>query len=124
MRQRCYNKNYKKFHLWGGKGIIICEEWSDYVSFEKWSLHNGYEDTLTIDRIDSNGNYEPNNCRWSTSEEQANNTKSVKLISYNGEQMSYSRWERRLGLSRGLISERIKRGWTEEQALSIYHKLK
>ena len=79
MKNRCYNPNNPKFNLWGGRGITICNEWLNSVEvFYEWANKNGYSDLLTIDRIDTDGNYEPNNCRWSTAKEQANNTRRNK----------------------------------------------
>lgn len=70
MKQRCNNPKHQFFRYYGGKGISVCQEWEkNFASFRDWSLSNGYEDHLTIDRIDSNGNYEPNNCQWITAEE-------------------------------------------------------
>lgn len=70
MKQRCYNKNVPEFHCYGGRGITICKEWLDsFESFFEWSISNGYEEKLTIDRIDNDGNYEPSNCQWITKSE-------------------------------------------------------
>ena len=74
MKNRCYNQKQQNYKWYGGRGITVCEEWkNDYMTFKKWALENGYNDTLSIDRIDNNGNYEPSNCRFITMKEQATN---------------------------------------------------
>lgn len=75
MRARCNNPNEKKYQLYGGRGITVCEEWSTYQTFKDWALSNGYTDELTIDRIDVNGNYEPNNCQFILNSENAGKDK-------------------------------------------------
>ena len=85
MKTRCSNPYSQYYYLYGGKGIKVCDEWKDnFEEFCNWSMLNGYNDSLTIDRIDSNKDYCPNNCRWVTFEVQANNTSRNHIIEYNG----------------------------------------
>ena len=119
MKKRCYNPNYSQFELYGGRGISMCNEWKEnFLSFYNWSMANGYNDKLSIDRIDFNGNYEPNNCKWSTNIEQANNKRNNHFITYNNETHTIAEWERKLGLYKGAVGSRLSRGWSIEKTLT------
>ena len=93
MRQRCNNENAENYKYYGGRGIYVCNEWeNDFSLFALWSFANGYNDNLTIDRIESNGNYEPSNCRWISKKEQTNNRSSNTKYTYDGETHTLSEW--------------------------------
>ena len=77
MKRRCYNPNCTQYKYYGGKGVKVCVEWLEYEEFKAWAIANGYADNLTIDRIDSNGNYEPENCQWITMSENIARAKRI-----------------------------------------------
>lgn len=116
MMCRCYTESTTHYEYYGGRGISVCEEWRNkengFLNFYNWSMANGYADDLTIDRIDVNGNYEPSNCRWATREQQANNTRHNKFITYKGKTMTISQWAKLLGIDRRTFDKRIKSGWS------------
>jgi hypothetical protein len=123
MKSRCYNYDMENFDLYGGRGIKVCSEWLDknngFMNFYNWATKNGYQENLTLDRIDTNGNYEPSNCRWATWEEQANNKRSNHYITYNGKTQTLSQWSRELNIKRDVLYDRIDRlNWDIEKALS------
>ncbi len=109
IKKRCYNPKEPCYCHYGARGITVCDEWlHDFNAFSKWSLQNGYSDLLTIDRIDTNGNYCPDNCRWIThAEQQRNRTNNVR-IEHNGESKTIAEWSRILGLSDKCLYKRYK----------------
>lgn len=116
IKQRCKNSKSANYKHYGGRGICICEEWdNDFTMFCLWAICNGYNDNLTIDRIDVNGNYEPNNCKWSTKREQANNRNSNTMYEYNGEIHSLSDWALLMGIEHNTIYGRWQKGWRGEE---------
>lgn len=111
LKNRCFNPNDYHYKWYGARGVTICEEWlNNYKSFETWALNNGYQDTLTIDRIDNNGNYEPSNCRWITRKEQSNNKRTNHLITINGETKNITEWAENVRIDRKVIERRLKKG--------------
>ena len=120
MKNRCYTKNSGGYIKYGAKGIRVCDEWrKDFMAFYNWSLKNGYSDELTIDRIDFTGNYEPSNCRWATTKEQANNKSNVIRLEYNGEEKTIPEWSAITGIPAPDIWQRINRlKWSIEKALT------
>lgn len=108
MKQRCSNKNNTNYQLYGERGIDICDEWyDDFEAFRNWSVSNGYSDNLTLDRIDNDGYYCPDNCRWVDHYTQMNNTRKTRHIIYNGETHSISEWARILNVSYNLLYYRL-----------------
>lgn len=96
----------------------MCDEWlNNFMSFYDWAINNGYEDDLSIDRIDVNGNYEPSNCRWATQIEQANNTTRSHYLEYNGERHTIAEWSRITNIPQSTIKMRIKRNCEIEKIL-------
>lgn len=120
MKKRCSNPKSIGYHNYGGRGIKVCEEWkNDFQSFYDWAMANGYTDELTIDRIDVNGNYEPNNCRWATIKEQGFNRRNNHLLTFNGITKTMMEWSMETGLNYDCIRARINDyGWSVEKALT------
>lgn len=123
MKERCYNPKNKRYSSYGARGIRICNEWLNkndgIVNFYNWSMSHGYKDNLTIDRIDVNGNYSPNNCRWITNKEQQNNKTNNVYITYKGERKTISQWAEFLGVNKSTLDYRIIRyNWPLERAFN------
>lgn len=118
MKERCFNPKRKEYVNYGGRGISVCEEWLDSSKFIEWALNNGYSENLTIDRIDNNGDYCPDNCRWITKKEQMNNRRNNHYIIYKGCKKTISQMAEENGLSYSQLSKRLKLGWSIERAIS------
>lgn len=118
MKTRCNNKSDHLYRLYGARGITVCDEWRDsFEAFRDWAQGSGYRDDLTIDRIDSNGPYSPENCQWATYKEQENNRRNNRIITCDGVTKTLSQWSSATGIHRGTIQYRLNHGWTPEQAL-------
>lgn len=110
MKSRCYNKNNKCYDIYGERGITVCDEWiNSFESFKNWAAENGYSESLTLDRIDTNGNYEPDNCRWATPKEQANNRRTNHLITIDGTTKNLTQWCEYLGVKVTAVKDRARR---------------
>lgn len=127
MKTRCYNKKSISYKYYGAKGVTLCDEWLDketgFNSFYKWSLNSGYKNNLTIDRINNNGIYEPQNCRWSDINTQNNNRSSCHYITYRGKTLTLSQWAKKCMLNPGTLRLKIKK-MGEKEALDVFLKEK
>ena len=119
MRNRCYNPNARSYEDYGARGIQICSEWHDFDVFQDWALSNGYAEDLTIERKDCDGMYEPSNCEWISSSAQKKNTRRIHYIEHDGKVMSLADWSKHLGGGPNLVTNRLQRGWSEKDAVTI-----
>lgn len=117
MKRRCYNANTKDYPGYGGRGITVCDRWrNDFAAF---LFDMGIRPPgASIDRIDNNGPYSPDNCRWTDSMTQAHNSSKVKRLTFRGEALPMSEWARRSGLQVSTLYARLRNGWTIERALT------
>lgn len=118
MKTRCSNPNHKDYKNYGARGIKVCDEWlNDTDLFIKWVLNNGYQDNLTIERIDNNGDYNPDNCKWATVKEQQSNTRNNRMLTINGESNTLQQWADKTSLNKTTIHERIKHNKTNKELI-------
>lgn len=115
MYSRCNNENNTKFKYYGGRGITVCNDWKDYMVFREWALKHGYSDDLTLDRIDVNGNYCPENCRWVTWTQQQRNRRSNHIVAGK----TLMEWAEITGLKYQTLVSRANRGCSIGEILSI-----
>lgn len=119
MIYRCYNGNHRSYKDYGGKGIIVCNEWKDdFEAFRNWAIENGYKENLSIDRIDSDKNYCPENCRWATDIQQANNTSRNLIFTVDGYTDTLANLCRKYNIPYTLAHSRIYRNWDIKKALT------
>jgi allantoicase len=117
MKQRCYYSNHISYPTYGGRGITICDEWkNDFKAFYDWAIANGYQDDLSIDRIDVNGNYDPNNCRWATNREQSRNKSQTRYVTLMGKTKTITDWCKDLNIPYHRVHYRLRKGLSIEEA--------
>jgi hypothetical protein len=119
MKTRCTNPNHISYRLYGAKGVMVCDEWQDYAVFRKWSIENGYSKEMTIDRINADGNYEPENCQWATPRQQMWRCKQTAVITHNGITLPSPAWAKMAGLRPDQLRSRLRNGWSMEDAISV-----
>ena len=108
MKARCLNHKSVSYRNYGGRGIGICDEWLSFESFHEWAIANGYEDGLQLDRIDNDGDYCPNNCRWVSRDENMRNKSNNRLVTICGKTQCASEWIRELGISKATFYKHLK----------------
>lgn len=120
MKSRCYSEADRNYKRYGARGITICPEWrSDFAAFQSWAIENGYSDDLSIDRINNDGPYSPENCRWTTKKTQNNNRRTNIYISYNGETHTLAEWAEITGINAATLAARKRNGWSDAECLEI-----
>lgn len=116
LRDRCKKKGHHNYKLYGGRGITYDPRWNNFREFLKDMGER--PEGMTLDRIDVNGNYCKDNCKWSTPKEQGNNTRFNVFLEYNGERLTVMQWADKLGINWATIDGRLRRGWSVERALT------
>lgn len=117
MLRRCENPKYRKFANYGGRGISVCSRWKDFENFAS-DMGLPPDSTMTINRIDNDGNYEPGNCHWATREEQCSNKRTSNIITFNGQSKTVTQWAFDTGQSVSGLKWRIQNGWDLAVALN------
>lgn len=119
MLKRCYDPNAINYRDYGGRGIRVCEEWrTDAKAFYDWAIAHGWSEGLSLDRIDNDGDYCPENCRWATVKEQSHNKRNNLRLTFNGETKIAAEWADELNIPCKTLYERLRRGWSVEDALT------
>ena len=125
MKGRCYSKTSSVYNIYGARGITVCDEWkNDFLAFRKWALENGYDENAkrmdcTLDRINVDGNYCPENCRWVDIKTQANNRRTNVFITYNEETHTISEWAEITGIKPLTLASRKRKGCSDKDCIEI-----
>ena len=120
IKDRCFNENTENYKHYGGRGITMCSEWKDsFIAFQEWALTAGYKEGMSIDRINVDGDYSPDNCRWTTSLEQARNKRNSWRITINGENKHATEWCAIYNVSYGAAYSRKRKGWDDISCVTI-----
>lgn len=124
MKARCLRKSHKQWENYGGRGIDVCAEWLDFEPFAEWALQNGFKAHLTLERVNNNKGYSPNNCVWVSQKEQLRNTRSNVMVDAFGERKSLMEWaeDDRCKMSYHALRMRLKAGWPPERAITERHR--
>lgn len=120
MRRRCLNPRSREYRYYGGRGITVCPQWSDFETFLS-DMGKRPDLSYSLDRIDNHGNYEPSNCRWANQSAQNFNRRVLapsRLFTWRGETLSTHQWAKRVGMSPGVVTTRLHRGWSFERAIT------
>jgi hypothetical protein len=120
MLARCENEKHNRYHRYGGRGISVCDQWHDYSEFRRWASKSGYKKGLQIDRINTDGDYCPRNCRWTTSKQNNRNRSNNRMVTYEGVTKSLAEWadDRRCAVPYKVLWERLQDGWEFQRALT------
>lgn len=120
MIQRCENPKYSNYRTYGARGIRVCEEWKGPSGFRNFMAHVGPRpnNSMSIDRIDNNGNYEPGNVRWADDFTQNNNRSTSHYLTFDGRVQPIRAWAKEMGINEQTLHERLRRGWSVEKTLS------
>jgi len=118
MIRRCYDENNRSYHSYGARGIRVCQRWKDNFWNYVNDLPKGHSIGLELDRIDNNGDYEPDNVRWATRAQQSRNRRSNKFIEFDGKTQCVADWAKEIGISQSSLDERLQRGWSLKDALT------
>lgn len=120
MRVRCYRPQHMHYANYGGRGIGICDEWrGNFAAFREWAISHGYDDAKSIDRIDNDSGYSPDNCRWADAKTQCGNRRTCHMLTVDGQTHTITEWSRLTGIGKTTIRERLKRGWSAARAVGV-----